>query len=191
MVKAKKAIKYNQRIIIKMIKTIGLSLWNIIVTIAHAVLTVLYKIIGKELTDEAFDGWIQFVKFGMVGVLNTVLSYLITEGGYFALRKPLGSETLALQISQTAAFIITVFISYLINSTLVFKKEEGKERNPWKTLIKTYIAYSFTGILLNNVLIYIEVELLHFSPLIAPLLNLIIDVPVNFFMNKLWAYRTE
>ena len=191
MVRVKEAIKYNKRIIIKMIKTIGLSLWNIIVTIAHAVLTVLYKIIGKELTDEAFDGWIQFVKFGMVGVLNTVLSYLITEGGYFALRKPLGSETLALQISQTAAFIITVFISYLINSTLVFKKEEGKERNPWKTLIKTYIAYSFTGILLNNVLIYIEVELLHFSPLIAPLLNLIIDVPVNFFMNKLWAYRTE
>ncbi len=189
--KVKKVIKYNKRIIIKMIKAIGMLLWNIIVTIAHAVLTVLYKIIGKELTDEAFDGWIQFVKFGMVGVLNTVLSYLITEGGYFALRKPLGSETLALQISQTAAFIITVFISYLINSTLVFKKEEGKERNPWKTLIKTYIAYSFTGILLNNVLIYIEVELLHFSPLIAPLLNLIIDVPVNFFMNKLWAYRTE
>lgn len=172
-------------------KNIGMVLWNVILTIAHVVLTVLYKIIGKELTDEAFEAWVQFIKFGMVGVLNTVLSYIITEGGYFLLRNPLGSETLALQVSQTAAFIITVFISYLINSTLVFKKENGKERNPWKTLIKTYIAYSFTGVFLNNVLLYIEVELLHISPLIAPVINLIVDVPVNFFMNKLWAYKSE
>ncbi len=174
-----------------MIKTIGITLWNIIITIAHVVLTFIYKVIGKELTDNIFDSWIQFVKFGMVGVLNTVISYLITEGGYFVLRKPLGNETVALQISQTSAFIITVFISYLINSELVFKKEEGKNRNPWKTLLKTYIAYSFTGLFLNNVLLYIEVGLLHISPLIAPVINIIIDVPVNFFMNKLWAYKTE
>lgn len=172
-------------------KSLGMILWNIIAAIAHAVLTVLYKIMGKELTDENFESWLQFVKFGLVGALNTVLSYIITEVGYYLLRIPLDNETLALQISQTVAFIITVFISFLINSALVFKKEEGQTRNPWKTLVKTYIAYSFTGIFLNNVLLYVEVSLLHISPLIAPLLNLIVDVPINFFMNKLWAYKTE
>lgn len=172
-------------------KKIGLFLWNIIVVIARAVLSVLYKVIGKELTEEAFEAWMQFVKFGLVGVLNTVLNYMITEGGYYALRGLVGNEALTLQITQTAGFIITVFISFLINNALVFKKEEGKTRNPWKTLLKTYIAYSVTGLFLNNVLIYIEINIFHLSALIAPIINLLVDVPINFFLNKLWAYKTE
>lgn len=172
-------------------KSFGMFCWNIIVAIAHAVLKVLYGIVGKELTDEAFEGWLQFIKFGLVGVLNTVFNYIITEGGYFMLKGVIGNDALALQISQTVGFIITVFISFLINNALVFKKEEGKTRNPWKTLLKTYIAYSVTGVFLNNVLIYVEMNMLHMSPLIAPIINLIVDVPINFFLNKLWAYKTE
>ena len=29
------------------------------------------------------------------------------------------------------------------------------------------------------------------SKFIAPLINLIISVPVNFIMNKMWAFKTE
>ncbi len=174
-----------------MLNSVGMFLWNIIVKVAHGVLVILYRIIGRELTDEAFEGWLQFVKFGMVGFMNTIISYLITEGGYYALRTLVHNGTFALQISQTVAFVITVFISYLINNSLVFRKEEGQTRNPWKTLMRTYIAYSFTGIFLNNVLLYVEVSLLHMSPIIAPIVNIVVDVPVNFFMNKLWAYKTE
>ena len=172
-------------------KEIGLFFWKIIVTIAHWILSLLYKLLGKELTDDAFESWLQFIKFGMVGALNTVLNYVITEAGYFFLSTLMSNKTLALQISQTAAFVITVFISYLINNAMVFKKEEGKTRNPVKTLIKTYIAYSVTGLFLNNLLIYIEINILNMSTMIAPLINIILDVPINFFLNKLWAYKTE
>ena len=170
---------------------VGAFFWNIIIAIAHAVLSVLYKIIGKELTDESFDKWLQFIKFGMVGALNTVLSYIITEAGYFFLISIINNNSLSLQISQTVAFIITVFISFLLNNAFVFTKGEGEKRNPLKTLLKTYVAYSVTGIFLNNILVYIELNLLHISPIIAPLINLVVDVPINFFMNKLWAYKTE
>ena len=172
-------------------KSIGVFLWNIIETIAHAVLSVIYKIFRRELSDEEFGKWLQFIKFGMVGVLNTILSYIITEVGYFCLKKAINSDALAMQISQTAAFIITVFISFLLNNAFVFTKGEGEKRNPLKTLLKTYVAYSVTGIFLNNILIYFELNMLHISPLIAPIINLLVDVPVNFFMNKLWAYKTE
>ena len=172
-------------------KNIGLFLWNIILVIARAVLSFIYKIIHKELTDDAFESWVQFIKFGMIGLLNTVLNYIITEVGYFLLRGPVHNDTVSLQISQTIGFIITVFISFMLNSTFVFKEDEGKTRNPWLTLLKTYVAYSVTGIFLNNILIYIEIKILNMSALIAPIINVIIDVPVNFFINKLWAYKTK
>ena len=165
--------------------------WSLILFIATKILNIIYGIIHKELTDEIFEGWVQFIKFGMIGTLNTVLNYIITEVGYYILKEKVGDNSLALQISQTIGFIITVFISFLLNNTFVFRKEEGQQRNPFFTLIKTYIAYSFTGVFLNNVLVYIEINMIHMSALIAPVINLVVDVPINFFMNKLWAYKVK
>ena len=51
----------------------------------------------------------QFIKFGMVGVLNTMLAYIINNGSYYLLN-------LNEQISNIIAFIITVFISYILNN---------------------------------------------------------------------------
>ena len=51
---------------------------------------------------------IQFIKFGTVGAINTVLSYAITNGAYYLLH-------LHEQISNIIAFVITVFISFIKN----------------------------------------------------------------------------
>jgi putative flippase GtrA len=48
----------------------------------------------------------QFVKFGIVGVINTVLSYLITNGCYYAL-------SLHEQISNIIAFLIAFVKQFL------------------------------------------------------------------------------
>ena len=93
--------------------------------------------------------------------------------------------------ANTVAFILSVLWSFMLNSIFVFKKEEGEKRNPWKTLLKTYIAYGFTGIVLNNILSFIWINIFGISKYIAPLINLIISIPVNFFMNKLWAFKGE
>lgn len=175
----------------KQMKKICGFFWSLILSIATKILNIIYGIIHKELTDEIFEGWVQFIKFGMIGALNTVLNYIITEVGYYLLKEKVGDNSLALQISQTIGFIITVFISFLLNNSFVFRKEEGQQRNPLITLIKTYIAYSFTGVFLNNVLVYIEINMIHMSALIAPVINLVVDVPINFFMNKLWAYKVK
>ena len=48
---------------------------------------------------------IQFIKFGTVGAINTVLSYAITNGAYYLLH-------LHEQISNIIAFVIALFISF-------------------------------------------------------------------------------
>ena len=58
-------------------QSIGTVIWHWIELIAHAVLKLFFKIVGKELTQIQFDAFMQFVKFGIVGVSNTVISYIL------------------------------------------------------------------------------------------------------------------
>lgn len=74
---------------------------------------------------------------------------------------------------------------------MVFVKEEGQERNLWKALIKTYISYSFIGLFLNSILLVLWVKLVNVSEFVAPIFNLIISVPINFLINKFWAFRSD
>jgi putative flippase GtrA len=53
------------------------------------------------------------------------------------------------------------------------------------------MSYGFTGIILNNILSYIWIDMLGISKVVAPLINMIIGVPINFIINKLWAFRSQ
>lgn len=124
---------------------------------------------------------VQFMKFGMVGAVNTVLSLVIqwvflAMGFYY-------------QIGNVAAFVITVFISYLLNGYFVFGEENGKKAFSLKALCRVYLSYSVTGLFLNAVLLYIWNDLAGLNPNISPVINLVFTIPINFILNKFWAYR--
>lgn len=124
----------------------------------------------------------QFIKFGIVGGINTVLSYLI-----YIVSIKLGLHYL---VAQFIAFMITVFISYLLNGHFVF----GKGNEKWfdiRALIKVYISYSFSSLFLSAALLYLEVEFLGVPEEIGPIINLWITVPLNFILNKFWAYKKK
>ena len=77
---------------------------------------------------------------------------------------------------------------YYWNSRYVFKEKPDEVRNKWKALGKTFLSYGFTGYILNNILLFVLVDMFEVSKYIAPLVTLIISVPVNFLLNKLWAF---
>ena len=167
----------------------GSKLWNIIETIVRAVLQVLFKIVHKELTEEVFTAFMQFVKFGIVGVSNTVISYVLYALSLLAFQK-LGILPRAdYLVAQVIAFVLSVLWSFYWNNKMVFVLKEGEKRSLWKALIKTYISYSFTGLFLNSILLILWVQVCHMSEFIAPIINLLISVPLNFLINKFWAFR--
>ena len=127
------------------------------------------------------DVIVQFIKFGIVGALNTIISYAITNGCYYILN---WHE----QICNIIAFVITVFISYMLNGKFVFKESKEK-RNFWKSLLKVYASYSITGLFLTGGLIYIEERIFGIPHYIATLMNLVVTIPINFILNKFWAYN--
>ena len=94
-------------------------------------------------------------------------------------------------IASVISFVISVYWSFYWNDKLVFILEEGKQRSKWKSLIKTYISYSVTGLFLSMILLYIWVDFLDVSEYIASIINLIITVPLNFIINKFWAFKAK
>ena len=111
---------------------------------------------------------IQFIKFGAVGTINTVLSYAITNGCYYLLH---WNE----QICNIIAFIITVYISFVLNGKFVFN-ENVEKTTFWKSLIKVYASYSITGLFLTAILLYVEEQILGIPHYIATLMNLVITI---------------
>ena len=153
-------------------------------------LSKIYHIAGKELTDCMFESVMQFVRFGMVGVSNTVISYVLYAGGLLSFRA-LGifgqSDYI---VAQFVAFVLSVLWSFYWNNKFVFTLQNGETRSIWKALAKTYISYSFTGLFLSSMLLIFFVQVMHISEFVAPVLNLCLSVPINFMINKFWAFKT-
>lgn len=126
---------------------------------------------------------VQFIKFGIVGGFNTLLTYLIYFAGI--------SLGIHYVISNAIAFVITVFISFLLNNHFVFKGEQQGKLAWLKALLKVYASYASTPLVLTSILLWIQVDYLGISEKIAPLINLIFTVPINFLLNKYWAYRDK
>lgn len=87
--------------------------------------------------------------------------------------------------AQVLAFVISVFWSYIWNISL----EKGEKRPFWRSLAKTYVSYSFTGLFLSAVLLWLWVNVFSVSEFLAPLINLVITVPANFLINKYWTFQ--
>lgn len=123
----------------------------------------------------------QFIKFGLVGVSNTIISYIV-----YIIGIRLGWHYL---LASIAGFIISVINSFYWNNRYVFRKEDGEQRSIVKAFIKTFLAYAGTGLVLNNVLLVLQVSILQVPKWLAPLLNLTITIPLNFVLNKIWAFK--
>jgi putative flippase GtrA len=125
----------------------------------------------------------QFTKFGIVGLSNTIIAYII-----YSLLVYFGLYYIAASI---IAFIISVLNSFFWNNKYVFKKHNNQKRNMVHSLVKTYLSYACTGLLLQNILLFVFIDILHISKYIAPLLGLTVTVPLNFVLNKLWAFKLK
>ena len=166
------------------------SLWKILERIAGAVFRFCFRIIGKEYRDTTHVIMMQFVKFGIVGVTNTILSYVLYSFSLVGIRKVSTGFGYDYLVATVIAFVLSVLWSFYWNNKKVFVKEEGQKRNLWTALIKTYISYSFTGLFLSSVLMVVWVRILGISEFIAPIINLLVSVPLNFIINKYWAFKT-
>lgn len=161
--------------------------WGIAERLIRTVLGPVIKLIRPGWSEKDWEPLMQFFKFALVGVSNSVVSYSVNVTALLLLR-PVGFEYDYIAANITA-FLISVLWSYNLNSRHVFTIKYGERRSKGKTLFRTYVSYAFSGIVLNNLLGTVWIKGLGVSRFISPLLNLAVTVPTNFILNKYWAYR--
>lgn len=123
---------------------------------------------------------LQFIKFGLVGVSNTLVAWACY---YFFLWL---DEDLYM-IGGAFGTVVSIANAFFWNDKYVFKSDRNDWCSKLKRLGKTYISYGGTS-LLGILLLWIEVRFLGISKVIAPPLNLIITIPLNFLLNKFWTF---
>lgn len=119
----------------------------------------------------------QFVKFGIVGLSNVLVQLAV----YYLLIYADVHYIIAYIIS----FITSVLNAYFWNNRYVFNNSDSTF---WNKFIKVYISY-FITFLLSTVLLYLWVDVLELSKIIAPIINIFITTPINFVLNKSWAFK--
>ena len=121
---------------------------------------------------------VQLIKFSLVGVVNNLVYY----GVFMALLM----SSLHYILCHIAAFMLSVLNAYWLNRHYVFRPESDS----WFiSLIRTYLAYAFSGLIIGNLLLIFLVERCSLHPAMASLLTLMITVPMNFLLNKFWAFK--
>ena len=131
----------------------------------------------------------QFLKFGIVGVSNTVISYFLYIICLWIFQRKCIFQNIDYIVASVIAFLISVLWSFYWNNRFTFKRESGVHRSLIKALLKTYASYSVTGLFLHNMLLSVSVELIGIPKTIAYMLNLCVTIPLNFLLNKYWAFR--
>ena len=160
-----------------MIKLLN-KLWEILVFILDFFIRKVFRI---SLSDAQWEAFLQFIKFGIVGVSNTLIHYFTYLICIFV-----GCHYL---IASVIGFLVSVMNAFYWNNKYVFVKEENATRSLWQAFLKTFLSYAGTGLILENVLLVIWVRFLHVPEAIAPLVTLLITIPINFILNKFWAFK--
>ena len=130
------------------------------------------KVVYEKYKNVIFE----FVKFGIVGFINTINDYLTYRLCLYI--------SIEYRISTTIGFIVSSIIGYLLQKKFVFKSKASKK----ESLVKFYVVYG-SSLLLKLILVTIFVELLHVPKKYAPLLTMFITIPYNFILGKIWIYK--
>ena len=147
------------------------------------------RIFRLKLTDTRKIALEQFIKFCFVGLSNTIVAYITYVVVVFILQKANVLTNVDYYVGNVISWIVGVAWSFYWNNRFVFNEEKREGRAIFAALLKCYASYAFSGLLIQNLLSWLWVDQLGISKYIAPIINLIVTIPLNFLLNKFWAFK--
>lgn len=118
----------------------------------------------------------EFFTFLIVGGINTINGIIFSY---------VYSLFLGVNVSFVLGYVTAMTISYLLNSTLVFKEDMGIVK-----YIKFCISYT-PNFIIQNIFVLIFYNMLQWNKLIVFALAAIVGVPVTFIIMKFFAFNKK
>ena len=118
----------------------------------------------------------EFFRFLVIGCVNTlngvVFSYLF-------------SRILPAQVAFWCGYVLSLGISYLLNSAITFH-----ERLSFPKMLRFFVSY-IPNFLIQNIVVYLVHGVFGGTELMAYILAAVIGIPVTFLILKLFAFRKK
>jgi putative flippase GtrA len=120
---------------------------------------------------------VQFVKFGIVGVSNTVLAFAI----YTVLLKVFGVWYLG---ASAIGFVVGAINGFLLNRRWTFAGHVGDSLTPVR-----WGVVQGCGLALNEGLLYLFVDGVDIEKLLGQACATVIVTVITFIVNRAWTFR--
>lgn len=142
--------------------------------LVEKMIRIILKKLKIKVNSEVENLLIQIFKFGIVGVIATILDFI-----FLYIFKDLAGFPLL--ISNTLSFIISVIYNYIASIIFVFNVDKNK--NGKKVFIK-FIIFSIIGLGISNVLLKVFVNVFEIYYLIAKVIATLVVMIFNFITRK-------
>lgn len=124
---------------------------------------------------------VQIIKFGIVGTIAFLIDY-------FLLWLLTDIFNIHYLISSSSSFIISLIINYLLSMHYVFKARDGLSKT---NEFFIFCILSTIGLIINEVIMYIGVDILKTNYLIIKLFATFIVMVFNFITKKIFIEKAS
>jgi len=125
----------------------------------------------------------EFVKFGIVGIGNTILHFTT----YYTLTRRVEYFDSHILLANFLAFVVAVFFSFVANKYWTFQSY-GRRRLASQYF--KFVVVSSVGLGITEIILYTAVNILGLNDLMALAGAIVVVMFWNFFMNKRWTFRS-
>ena len=123
----------------------------------------------------------QFVKFCVVGAINTLIDVLI----YFLLTRYLGFALGLIFVAKAISYVLATLNSFFLNRFWTFEKRDAFE---WRKMLLFYITVG-SGIFINVAAHFINVEILMLNDIFSSLVAAALTALWGFSWSKYFIFR--
>lgn len=119
---------------------------------------------------------VRFLKFGIVGVMNTLITF-----ASYSLLVYLGVNYM---VSNVIGYALGILNSYFWNKGWVFKKKDADSKTVMKFIVVNLITLGF-----NTGFLYILVDNLYVNKYLAQIGATALGLIINYTLNKIWTFK--
>src|SRR6185437_1748719 len=122
------------------------------------------------------------LSFGVVGLVNSAIDFAVFSFAYYYLELPIVA-------ANTLAWVVAVTGSYVMNSTITFAAESGRQLG-----LKRYFGFALSqvaGFLANTATVWCLVELVHIPAWADKVVAIAVSFAVNFSLSHFVVFRAQ
>lgn len=123
----------------------------------------------------------EIIKYLIIGVLTTIINYLV-----FVIA--INSFGIEMHISNIIAWIVSVIFAYFTNKLFVFESKSFAFQIIGKEILSFGAARVFS-LVLEEIILYVFVNLLNMNQLIIKLIANVIVIIVNYVLSKFIIFK--